>query len=376
MRTSLLLIMLWMGALLPAQPPHDRCSQALTLEVGQTLNQEDNRLASITPDETPHEAPRTCIRTYENDLWYQFTTEAPYQYYSIEVDPLACESPAGLQMLLIKADTCDPDSFSYTACLNPYETEPLELFWENPFPGEHYFIHVDGYDGNICQFRLTLKGHQEDPRSLQDLTRMRYDPDHPEPTFTEAGLISRFENNEVVLNWQAESREEVAFFLIERVWTNAIDGSLDGSVVARVQPTNTVGTDLMTEYQHIISRRFPDEQELCFQVVKVSPALTMNYARPTCVTTDLITDFFISEVYAYETGPPDTYAVKYVNRKRQNLEFSLYNEAGKYLKGYIRKREPRTDGVITIDMSGYPPGRYRLEVEGRRGTYRRPFYIE
>ncbi len=357
------------------QPLHDLCSQAKHLEIGQVLYEEDNRLASITEGQIPHESPRTCIKTFENDLWYEFTTQSPYLFYSVEVEPLACESPAGLQMIIIKADTCDPDSFNYTACINPYATEPLELYWENPFPGEHYFIYVDGYDGNICQFRLSLKGYEEDPRSEHDLRRMRYDADHPEPTYLGAGISSQFINNEVVLTWEADTRDETEFFLIERVWINGFDSTLDGTVVATVEPANSVGTDLTHTYQYIYSRTFPDDREVCFQVVRVSPELERSYSEVTCVTTDLIKDFFISEVYPYEEEPAGVFAIKYINRRRQDLEFSVYNWDGKFIKGYVRKREPLTDGVITIDMRGYDPGDYWLEVKGKEGAFRRPFRV-
>lgn len=374
----LLLIAFWicLPAWALAQPPHDLCERARHLDIGQVLYEEDNRLAGVTEGQIPHEAPRTCIKTFENDLWYEFTTESPYQYYSVTVDPLSCESPAGLQMLVIKSEVCDPDSFNYTACINPYATEPLEIFWENPFPGEHYYLYVDGYDGNICQFRLTLQGYEEDPRSAMDLRRMRFDPDHPEPDYPDANLRNRFLNNEVVLDWEVDSREDVAFFLIERVWTNGFDSTLDGTVVAVVDPINAVGTENRVPYQYIYSRTFPDDKELCFQVVKVSVDLERSYSEVACITTDLITEFFISEVYPYEKEPPGVFAIKYINRKRQDLEFSVYNEAGKFIKGYVREREPKTDGIITIDMREFEPGPYLLEVKGKNGTYRRPFLVQ
>jgi len=358
------------------QPRHDVCAHARQIEPGDLLVSENNRLASIEEAVLPATQPVTCIKTYENDLWYTFATEATYQYYQLRVEPLMCETPAGLQFLLIKADTCAPDSFSYTACLNPYATEPLEVFWENPVPGETYLIQVDGYDGNVCAFTLRLDGFAEDPRNETDLRRMRYDPDHPEPDFEEANLQGDFLNNAVTLQWQSHSREDVQFFLVERVWWDSRDSTLSGEVVGLVEATDLVGTQEQLAYQYTIEKAFQDERRYCYQVVKVGPDLQRSYSNPICLEADLIEDFFISEVFPYQKEPPGVYAIKYINRKRQDLTFEVYDAAGSYLKGYTRKREPLTDGIITIDMREYAPGEYLLKVIGKRGTFERPFLVK
>lgn len=376
--TRLLILgpLLLYGLLTVAQPLHDACARARTIEPGDVLVSESNRMASIEEAVLPATQPVTCIKTYENDLWYTFTTQAQYQYYQLRVEPLMCETPAGLQFLLIKADTCAPDSFSYTACLNPYATEPLEVFWENPVPGETYLIQVDGYDGNICAFTLKLDGFSEDPRSEVDLRRMRYDPDHPEPDFLAANLRGDFINNAVTLQWRSNTREDVQFFLIERVWWDFRDSTLSGEVVGLVEATNLVGSQEQVEYQYTIEKAFQDERRYCYQVVKVDAGLQRSYSAPVCLEADLIEDFFISEVFPYEKEPPGVYAIKYINRKRQDLTFEVYDATGSYLKGYTRKREPLTDGIITIDMREYMPGEYLLKVIGKRGTYQRAFLVK
>jgi len=377
MTRLLFLGLLLLGSLmLVAQPPHDACARARRIEPGDALLSESNRMASIEAAVLPATQPVTCIKTYENDLWYTFTTQAEYQYYQLRVEPLMCETPAGLQFLLIKADTCAPDSFSYTACLNPYATEPLEVFWENPVPGETYLIQVDGYDGNICAFSLSLDGFGGDTRSELDLRRMRYDPNHPKPDFLEANLRGDFINNAVTLQWRSSTREDVSFFLIERVRWGSRDSTLSGTVVGLVEATDLVGSQESVEYQYTIDKAFQDEQRYCYQVVKVDADLRRAYSMPICLEADLIEDFFISEVFPYEKEPPGVYAIKYINRKRQDLTFEVYDAAGSYLKGYTRKREPLTDGIITIDMREYAPGEYLLKVIGKRGSYQRPFLVK
>ena len=371
----LLLCLFGLPTVLLAQLPHDLCDRARAIEPGDRLLNEDNRLAAIEEATLPETQPTTCIKTYENDLWYTFTTSGKYQYYSLRVDPLDCETPAGLQMLLIKTDTCDPATYSYTACVNPYAVEPLELLWENPVPGETYLIQVDGYDGNICAYTLELEGFSDDPRSEQDLRRMRYDPNHPEPTFSEADLRGAFLNNAVTLQWQASTRDNIRFFLIERVRHSRYDSTVSGSVVGLVEPTNLVGSETMAAYQFTDQDEFLDEARYCYRVVRINADLSRSYSPTTCVEADLIEDFYISEVFPYEKEPPGVFAIKFVNRKRQDLVFSVYDAAGKYLKGYTRKREQLTDGVITIDMRAYAPGEYLLKVEGKHGAYRRPFVV-
>lgn len=376
LRLALLISILlsWGSAI--AQPAYDICAHARPIEPGTRLFNEDNRLASIEETVLPDVQPSTCIKTYENDLWYTFTTSAAYRYYALKVDPLSCETPAGLQVLLIKTDTCDPATFSYTACLNPYAEEPLEVFWENPVPGETYLVQVDGYDGNVCAFSLQLDGFSDDPRSEQEIRRMRYDPQHPAPAFLDANLQSNFENNAVTLRWEADTREGVKFFLIEEVYENPVTGSVSGTVVGLVDALNMVGSEETISYQYTVDKPFRDEAKYCYQVVKVAPDLSFSYSPISCLMTALIEDFFISEVFDYEEDEPGVYAIKFVNRKRQDLVFSVFTADGTYIKGYTRKREPLQDGVITIDMREYPGGEYLLQVEGKRGSYRRTFVVK
>jgi len=357
-----------------SQPLNDACARAIPLEIGKVLRDQDNRLATINETEVPALSPETCIKTYENDLWYTFTTEPGYTHYRVTVEPFACETPAGLQMLIIKTDTCDPATFDYTLCVNPQAIQTLEGFWENPVPGETYLVHVDGFDGNICGFQIGLEGFNGDPRTENDLRRMYADYGHPEPDFEEAELISSFENNAVTLNWQADSREEIRFFLIEEVIYRPRQNSYNGWVQAVVDPVSSVGNAQMVEYSFTIDKPYIDEKEYCYQVVKVMSDLSRHYSPATCLTTTLIKDFYISEVF--EDEQEGVYAIKFINRKKQDLVFSLFDREGTYLKGYTRKREPLQDGRITIDMNEYGPGEYLLVVEGKNGAYRRRFFRE
>ena len=99
----------WPGRVPPA---HDTCQQAMPLPMGIWV-QDENRLATLSPPtERPADWPGTCIQTYENDLWYQLELEIGKEYV-VEIVTESCETPSGLQALLIRSVDCNPQHFRY-----------------------------------------------------------------------------------------------------------------------------------------------------------------------------------------------------------------------------------------------------------------------
>ncbi|MEL6591130.1 MAG: hypothetical protein AAFQ68_13660, partial [Bacteroidota bacterium] len=161
--------------------PHDQCEAAKIIQPGDFLTAENNQSATTTPSETPEKSPITCIKTFENDLWYRFETQEGYTHYEVIIDPIFCNTPAGLQAMVIKADECDFTTYEYKACVNPYAEEALQMVWREEEAGVNYLIYVDGYDGTQCSFKLRLMGYERDPRDPETISQQQNDYDGPPP---------------------------------------------------------------------------------------------------------------------------------------------------------------------------------------------------
>ncbi len=363
----------WWMPLWSQTPLHDACTQALTIQVGAFLPQEDNRTATTTPSETPEAEPVTCIKTFENDLWYQFTTEAEYTHYEVVIDPIFCNTPAGLQAMVIRAEDCDATTYEYKACVNPYAEASISMVFREEEAGVNYLIYVDGYDGTVCSFRLRLNGHQGDPREPREIGQEQQDYSGPPPTLDLEDFQARVINNEVQLNWTAATEDATRFFLVQRVYRQGQPNTY-GKNLATIEAVNTVGADLTASYEYIDQRAFLDEETYCYRIVSVDAEGNKAYADITCVEIALNEDFFISPVYP--SDQPDLYVIKFRNFRKQDLKFSVLDEEQQYLKGLTRTKEPKGDGTITINMADYPAGIYFLAVEGKSESFLRKFMVE
>ncbi|WNJ17171.1 hypothetical protein [Pontibacter sp. G13] len=354
---------------------HDVCAHAMEIFPNEPIPLQSNVQATRSEEEVPDGIPITCIKSFENDLWYFFTVKSGMSYYKIRVNPIGCNTPAGMQALIIKSDHCDPESFEYIGCQNPQDESLLELFVEDSTVGTRYMIYVDGYDGTECEFILSLEAFSANPQTLEDIARQQYDYAEIEPAFHPEDIGVQFVNNESLITWTADSRSETHLFIIQQVITQR-SGLNIAKKLNVVDPKNTVGASDELRYQYLDNRVvFPEqESERCYRVVRVLPSGEKLYSETFCVPIDLIETFFISPVFASET--PQVYQINYQNRKKQDLVYVLYDEQEQELKRLVRKKEPKRDGVITIDMSPYAPGFYTLRVEGADGTYVRKFFRE
>ena len=355
-------------------PPHDLCAQALEIQPGMVLNQENNARATTTHTETPDASPASCIETFENDLWYKFTAQEGHLLYEVIMEPLACNTPAGMQAMIIESPDCEAENFIYRSCANPRQETKLKLFLEEPIAGKTYLIYADGFDGTECVFTLELIAHKtaqpdpEDTRFFQNDYRIV-----PEPDFFPNNYEISFLNNEMTIQWSAESEMDVEWFLVERM-ANMGTNSPFGQVVGRIKPVHAVGSEEARIYTFTDSKAFADGVKYCYRIVKVRADGKKSYAENLCVEARIIESFHIGEVLP--APGKGVYQIVLKSRKRQTLTFTVFDENMKELKKMSKRYSSKDEGYFTVDMNAYSPGTYFLRVENNEAFFLRKFDIQ
>ncbi|MEL7342199.1 MAG: hypothetical protein AAGM67_17075, partial [Bacteroidota bacterium] len=320
----------------------------------------------------PAGTPITCIQTFENDLWYELIPADGISWYQVDVMPYECSTPAGLQGMIISGSDCDAGTFDYLDCANPRETGNLSMFASPDFSEGKIWIYIDGYDGTECGFKLTIRGFDEDPRTVDDIRQATMDYDSPPPYYEPLRSGMRFENNVAVIFWEDESHSSTSAFQVQRCYR--YNNRLAGTIIGTLEPKQTVGAETDTYYEFVDQRGFREGAEYCYRIVRIDDRGARAYSEPVCEEAILVDEFWVSEVF--ESDQPGSYQVQYNVRKKQTLRFILENEDGEELKSLIKKKEPKGDGIVTIDMSEYEPGSYALRVIGDTGSYFRVFFRE
>lgn len=360
------------STILSQAPDNDLCSQARIIHVGEKLEQLHNAEAGTTKSETPLGIPETCVKSFENDVWFKFTTVAAYTHYKVVVNPLDCDTPAGLQAMLIRADDCNADNFEYKSCLNPREEQQLRMFLEEPQSGLDFFIYVDGYDGTVCGFTLELIGENENKQTIADYKRQEIDYDHKNLTIYEPSDINlKFLNNEAHIQWQDDTQSDAILFQVQRYYENPYYSF--GRIIANIDAQKTVDIGLAT-YNFIDNVRFKEGENYCYKVIKIDSEGNKSYTEPICVEATMVKDLFVSQIVpASEAGK---YLFKYINNRKQDLVFRVLDIDYQELKSLVKKKEPKQEGNVTIDMSLYESGVYYLKAECKEGHFLRKFVVE
>lgn len=371
---SVCFLMLSLGFISPAfsQPGHDACDRAIDISPGEILYDQTNRGAATSLGEIPEGTPVTCIQTFENDVWYRLLTDTAYTWYQVDIQPYECSTPAGLQAMIVETESCDAGGFIYKDCANPRETGYVTMFVDATDLQAMLLIYVDGYDGTECGFVISVKGFEEDPRSMDDIRQSEMDYDSAPPYYEPVAASLTFENNVAMISWEDESLSSTALFQIQRSYLYS--GRTVGTVVGTVEPSQTVGSELTTYYEYIDLRAFREDTEYCYRIVRIDDRGAKAYSEPLCAKSILIQTFWVSDVFS--SSIPGTYEVQYNTKKKQDLTFALMNDAGEELKALVKKREPKGDGIVQINMSEYPVGEYVLKASTQEGSYRRRFFRE
>lgn len=354
-------------------PENDRCATAMKIRPGQLITGLENVGASKGMEyETPAMTPATCIQTVENDMWFAFTTEPGQEWYEVRIIAESCNTPAGLQALLIRADDCNAAKFQYAGCSNKINTDTIKLFLHQPQPGLRYLIWVDGYDGTFCEFSVGLSGRA--PLSPADYRYLRFDYDlAPAPHYELDGFSSAFVNNEATLRWKDNTLDDAALYVIEQV--PDLEASPYARIVGFVNPQSLVGSgETYYEFADRITP-FQQGQRYNYRVVRVAQDGSRSVSETFSVTAKLSLSFYVAEIQP-DRNTPSAYIAHYINYKKgQSFNLKVLDAQDKVVKEMKLPKEPMRDGDITLKMADFPAGEYMFEMSNGKETFRRPFTV-
>lgn len=357
-------------------PANNGCQYAIPIAVGEYIANVSNSEATVSNDlQAPKTSPITCIQTLENDLWYSFITEDEFEIYEVVIVANACNTPAGLQAMLIRSDDCNSSNYIYRACSNKQTMDTIKLFMKNPGGGQRHLIYIDGYDGTICDFDIWLRGQKA--ISPLDYRYLRNDYDFSEtPYGIPEGLETKFQNNLATLSWTGSAEDETAYYIVERFPdpSGLQEGSEFLQVIGMVDPRNFVGlgqtryefTDYMTP--------FDQGKDYNYRIVSVGLVGERNVSDAITIKAKLIEDFFVSEVKS--TPENNVFAIIYINKKKkQDFYLSVMNQAGQVVKETRLEGVREPDGEVTIRMEEFPVGNYTFKMGNGREYFLRYFEV-
>lgn len=358
--------------------PNDRCITAQSIEVGERLYNLSNQSATLGPEsEVPLPQPYTCIKSFENDMWFKFVTVPEYDKYEIIISINDCNSPAGLQALLISTESCESSDFTYHGCANHESLDTIKLFVTDYNPAKEYLIYVDGFDGTVCDYNLYIKPVGNKSLSRRDYEFLISDYDlRTEPQFELGNLDYRFENNTFSMKWGATDEEDLDFFVVEKFeYIPQLNRFRSfANVMAIIEPINSVeGSDNTYEYTDF-STVFRNTQ-YCYRILRVDNDGKKSFSDQVCFEANIVEEFYVDDVK--KGVEPGIYTVKYINHKnKQTYDCQVMDEDRKELKAMQLAKEPARDGTITLKMSEYPPGIYYFKMGNGKSHFIRRFYVD
>lgn len=365
----------------PFEPPPaeqvlmpDSCANAHPIAPGETIYGLSN-LSANPPiaSEAPGTWPETCIPTIENDMWFYFTASAEYTHYTVTISHHGCNSPAGLQALLIENDDCDAANFNYMACSSTMTEDSIKMYLKKPVPGKRYLIWIDGYDGAVCDYNLHLSGGTSKISILEEFKFTRFDYDETIPVdYQPDKLQAEFLNNEARLTWQAETGEDVAFYVVE----SEVEGVAGyRRVLAIMDPKHNV-EGIGAWYEFFDRRSFTRPGRLCYRIIRVDGLGNRHYTQSICMDIAPIRFFYLEDIRKSESQP-GFYEAHYLNeQKKQTYTVQVLDADKKVLKELKLEKLPVQTGVVNIDMREYDPGEYFFRMEAEGQFFLRSFLVE
>ncbi len=146
---------------------NDHCSNAYQLAIGTTTTSQTSN-ATIEPTEDPLFTNCGPI-TIENTVWYSFQTNASGGIVTAGFENIVCSpSTNGIQVSIdaLNGPACAGSSLTNIYCNSPGDTNPFQ-FGPAVLPGNTtYYITVDGFAGNSCDFDIVLSGAIQGPECI------------------------------------------------------------------------------------------------------------------------------------------------------------------------------------------------------------------
>lgn len=338
--------------------PHDECSGAQYLPLNEWLH-EDNTEATLSDAQSrPAPYPQTCIPTYENDVWYFFESEMPEEYEIVIVHRI-CNTPSGLQAILMQSVDCNPQNYKIVACSSRKIADTIKIIFNTSAIPARYYLYVDGYGGTTCTYDVILR--KQEGASLNP-SNLKYNKFYQEFTpCTEAlhmGAKIIFENNQPKITWKDINPEETGYFAIERILSNS--GIRHYEQIGLIKPEQTAlgyqDAYSVSDYKTI----YKNDDDYAYRIVRYQQDGSKTCTGEIAGKAKVQNEFIVTEVEP--TRQKGIYQVRYMIRKKQKYTMSILNDQLYELKGKPLMNTNVGEYTSNLDLSEYGPGVYYFRL--------------
>ncbi|MCP4439426.1 MAG: T9SS type A sorting domain-containing protein [Aureispira sp.] len=304
---------------------NDHCSNALQLGLGTTTaSQTSNATANPTVDPSFSGCGNP---TLENTVWYYFTTASTGGDVTVYFENTTCSpSTNGIQVSIdqLTGTTCDPGGYTNVFCDNPGNTDTIQWDGLALDPNTTYYITVDGFAGNNCDFDIRIEGAVE---VLLEFSPLSF-----------SGKNIGAEN---VLNWTAEKEESLSKFILEH--------SADGVHFEKLATVAAIGNSSIPQYYEQLDPS-PFDGWNYYRLKQIATNGLYEYTETVALYVDKgdnrisihpnpTEDFFVFDYYTPELG--------------NNLSVELYNAQGKriWTKTYEVSQQQISHKINTEELT-------------------------
>jgi|GEM_PF-5825420 len=337
---------------------HDECTGALRLPLNEWLH-EDNTEASLSDAQSrPAPYPETCIPTYENDLWYYFDSEGADEFEIIIVHR-ECNTPSGLQAILIESEDCNPENFKTISCSSRKIADTIKIiFYTAPQP-RRYLLYVDGYGGTTCRYDILF---QKQEGASQNPSNMQYNRFYREYTPCAAAVQIlpevTFENNQPKLIWSDSQSDEVVYYAIERIISHSEFQHFEQVGLIKPEQTALGYQDAFSFSDYVTQYR--NEDTYGYRVVRYHRDGMKTCSSELTGKAKVQNDFIVTEVEP--SRQRGIYKVGYMLQKKQKYTIAILNSAFEVLKSKPLAQTEKGEYNSQLDLAEYPPGIYYFKL--------------
>jgi hypothetical protein len=97
-----------------------------------------------------------CIE-YHNDQWFEFKPAVSGRYF-VNVGGQKCRDVRGVQLVVLTGQPCQPATYQVLSCTSLGTQDDVFVTLDSLRAGRPYFLNVDGYLKDFCQFTLQVSG--------------------------------------------------------------------------------------------------------------------------------------------------------------------------------------------------------------------------
>ncbi|WOK06659.1 hypothetical protein RT717_26655 [Imperialibacter roseus] len=95
-----------------------------------------------------------CIQ-YHNDQWFSYIPADGSSFY-INVRHERCKDGRGVQLVVFKGELCQTETYEIISCNSPATADDFYFKVNSPEPNVRYFMIIDGYLGDFCDFTIEV----------------------------------------------------------------------------------------------------------------------------------------------------------------------------------------------------------------------------